>query len=51
MKRSSYEAWALLKQLEGKNKFKNAQTKIKSQAVASILIKNSQGTVSKEKNS
>lgn len=50
MKRSSREAWALLKRLEGKNRFKNPQTKIKPQAIASILIENSRGTVSKEQN-
>lgn len=48
MKRSSREAWALLKRLEGKNKFKNAQTKIKLQSIATILIENSRGTVSKD---
>jgi len=50
MKRSSHEVWPLLKKLEGKNRFKNAQTKIKPQAIATILIENSRGTVSKEQN-
>lgn len=48
MERSSREAWALLKRLEGKNKLKNPQTKIKSQSIATILIENSRGTVSKD---
>lgn len=48
--KSSREAWALLKRLDGKNKFKKAPTKINLQVTSEILIENSQGILSKDQN-
>ena len=48
MKKSSREAWSLLKRLEGKISNKNTQVPVKAQAIAAMLVANSKGIIEKE---
>jgi len=48
MKRSSREAWSLLKRLEGKISNKNTQVLVKAQSIAAVLVANSKGTIERE---
>jgi len=48
MRKSSCEAWSLLKRQEGNISIKNTQVTVKAQSIAAVLVANSKGTIERE---